>query len=292
MTKDFNAVELGQLSWADGDRAECLRQVYARVIADARSAIEWYQDNKRPKKWLATGIRWTAVLLITASGLIPLGVEVLPDIFPSLPDSSEFNALWISLVVALAAAVFGIDKFFNFSSGWMRYVRTDLALRSALGEFEFDWQVARASCSAPEPTPEQTAAMFARCKAFAAAITAIVTEETNASISEFQASLAHLGETVKPAEARVEEPVAQTGALNVSVTRGGVTWPGAIRLRVGGDAEQVCVGPNVALVGLPVGPNRIAAELEVDGTPHWGEISVDVVPGKTSPASVEVAPAA
>lgn len=290
MPKDLTATNLSQLTWEDGNRAECLTEVYKRVTQDAHDAINWYQLSRKPKKRAAMLLRWSTVLLLSASGLIPLVAEITPGAKP-------INPLLISFVVALAAALFGLDKFFNFSAGWMRYVRTDLALRASLGEFEFDWQIARAAWGSAQPTPEQGAEMLARCKTFAAGIKAIVAEETNAWVAEFQASLAQLGESVKAAEARVEADAAKraeaarTGALNVVVTHNGQTFTGPIRLRVDDDNQQVFVGPNLALVGLAAGPHKLAAEITVDGKTHKGEFAADVVPGKTSDASVPVAAA-
>ncbi|HST58619.1 MAG TPA: SLATT domain-containing protein [Longimicrobium sp.] len=294
MAKDLIPIELGKLPWDEGTRAESLAKVYDHVTGDARTAIRWYQESRKPKKWVATALRSSAVLLLSLSGLVPLVAAVFPP-----PTGREFNPLVTSLMVALAAALFGIDKFFNYSAGWMRYVRTGLTLRTALSEFEFEWQISRAAWTAPEPTTEQTGEMLSRCNVFAARINAIVTEETHAWIAEFQASLAQLGESVKAAEARVEAAeakrieAARTGALNVSIKHNGETYAGPFRLRVNGDAQgRVFVGPNVALVDLPAGPHKLAAEVSAGGTVHRGEFSVDVVPGRTSEASVTVVPVA
>jgi hypothetical protein len=290
MPKDLSATDLSQLTWKDETRAACLTEVYTRVTAEAREAISWYQVSRRPKKRAAMGLRWGAVLLLSASGLIPLVVAIFP-----VEGAPPFNPLLTSFVVALAAALFGIDKFFNFSTGWMRYVKTDLALQAALGDFEFEWQIARAAWTGTEPTPEQAADMLGRCKAFASAIKAIVTEETNVWITEFQASLAQLGESVKAAEARVEADAARraeaarTGALNVVIKHNGETFTGPVRLRVDDEKTQAYVGPNLALVGLSAGPHKLAAELSVGGKVHRGELGVDVIPGRTSDAAVAVA---
>lgn len=291
MAKDLTPIDLSELTWEDGKRAACLEQVYDRVTAQATSAITWYQSSRNPKKWMATLLRWGAVVLVSISGLLPLISNLMEG--GTLKDPA-INPLYTSLALAVAAALFGLDKFLNFSTGWMRYVKTGCALRTALSEFEFEWLISRAAWAGPEPTAEQAADMLARCKAFGTRVNTIVADETNVWITKFQASLAQLGESVKAAEARVEADAAkraeaaQTGALNVVVRHDGKTFAGPIRLRVN-DNQGVYLGPNVALVGLPAGPNRLAAEFEENGKTHRGEISVDVVPGKTSPASVETA---
>jgi hypothetical protein len=210
MSQNLSAIQLETISWEDDKRAASLTSVYIKVTQSARTASAWYQTNKAPKKGGAMFLRWGAVLLISLSGLLPLVSALLPPM-GTPPVKPEINPLYTSLAVAVAAALFGLDKFFNYSSGWMRYVKTDLALRTAIGDFELEWQIARAAWGGAEPTLEQTADMLARCKAFAARINAIESEETNLWIAEFQASLAQLGESVKTERTR-EEPARDPAA--------------------------------------------------------------------------------
>lgn len=306
MPNDLTAIDLNGLTWEAGTRAADLNEVYTRVIGETRTAIEWYQQSRKPKKRAAMALRASTVLLLSASGLIPLAVAIFPK-----PGARPFNGLIISFVVALAAALYSLDKFFNYSSGWMRYVKADLALQAALSEFEFDWQISRAAWTSSEPTSEQLSEMLDRCKTFAAATKAIVAEETNRWMTDFQASMAYLGESVKAAEARIEavevrraeaeakrveaeakraEAEAQKGALNVSVKHNGQTYAGPFRLRVDNDPKgKVFPGPNAALADLRPGPHRLAAELTTsEGKKYVGELNFDVMAGKTCEASVTV----
>jgi hypothetical protein len=294
MLKDLTPEKLEDLTWEEGNRAECLKQVYAHVVKDAKDAIDWYQAKRHPKRRRAMFLRWSAVGLLSLSGLLPL----IDQIFRSDPAKGWINPLATSLAVALAAALFGLDKLFNYSSGWMRYVKTDLLLRTALEEFELDWQLARLAWTSTHPTAEQATQMLTRCKEFAAKINTIVSEETNVWITEFQASLAQLGESVKAAEARVaadavkrEEAAKATGALNVSVKHDGAVFAGKIMLRVNNEQEgRVYLGPTVALIGLPAGPNKVEAKYTDSGKVHRGEFAFDVEAGKTQKVELAVAP--
>lgn len=290
MPRDLTPEKLEELTWEEGNRGECLKQVYAHVVKDAKDAINWYQASRKPKKRLAMALRWSAVLLVSASGLLPLISE--------LWNSLAVNALATSLFVAVAAALFGLDKLFNYSSGWMRYVKTDLLLRTALEEFELDWQLARIAWTSPHPTAEQATQMLTRAKEFAGKINTIVSEETNVWITEFQASLAQLGESVKAAEARVaadtakrDEAAKAVGALNVSVKHNGVTYAGEFKLRVNNEPSGTYIG-TAALVGLKAGPNKLEAQVEDGDKKHRGEFAFDVEAGKTQKVELDVAPAA
>lgn len=290
--KDLVAIDLGTLPWTDGQRAESLGKVYHHAAQQARDAIRWYDESRKPKKWLATGLRSSSVLLLSAAGLVPLAIQVAPD-----ARAPGFNPLVTSLMVAAAAALFGIDKFFNYSSGWMRYARTGLTLRTALSEFEFEWQIHRAAWSGSEPTAQQTAETLARCGTFVARVNAIVAEETNAWIAEFQASLSQLGESVRAAETRVEQAeakraaAAQTGALNLVVQHDGKTWAGPLKLRVDGEPEQARSGPTVALDRLAAGPRKLWAEAVISGKLYRGELNVAVVAGQVATATLPIVPA-
>jgi hypothetical protein len=290
MPKDLTPEKLELLTWEDGNRAECLNAVYSHVTTDAEDAIRWYKQGRKPKKRWAILLRWSAVLLVSVSGLLPL----FDQLFRESAEKVWINPLYTSLAVAVAAALFGLDKVFSYSTGWMRFIKTDLLLRTALEEFELDWQLARLAWGGPQPTAEQASQMLARCKEFAAKINNIVSEETNVWITEFQASLAQLGESVKAAEARVaadtakrHEAAKSVGALNVSVKHNGVTYAGEFKLRVNNEQSGNYIG-TAALVGLKAGPNKVEAELTAGGKKHRGEISFDVQAGKTTPLELPV----
>lgn len=301
MSNNLSAIQLEEISWENGKRAASLNRVYSKVTEAARSASTWYQKNKRPKKWGAMFLRWGAVLLISISGLLPL----VSSLARPGAEQPAIDPLFTSLAVAVAAALFGLDKFFNYSNGWMRYVKTDLALRTTIGEFEMEWQIARAAWAAPEPTVQETADMLARCKAFAARVNAIESEETNLWIAEFQASLAQLGESVKAERARdvprqeptppaappvkpgTPEPAQAKGGVKVTVQHEGQTWSGPVKLRSGPDEEyREFTAVPVALADLAAGKRKVSVEVVAGGKVFRGEVDVDVVAGQTADATV------
>ncbi|HEY0023311.1 MAG TPA: SLATT domain-containing protein [Longimicrobium sp.] len=292
MVKDLTPTQLEDLTWEEGNRAECLKIVYAHVTEDAQDAIRWYKDSRKPKKHWAIGLRGGAVVLLSVSGLLPL----ISELGQKLDKPFQISPLFTSLAVAVAAALFGFDKLFNNSSGWMRLIKTDLLLRTALEEFEMDWQLARLAWTGPQPTSEQASQMLTRAKEFAARINTIIAEETNVWITEFQASLAQLGESVKAAEARVaadtakrEEAAKAVGALNITVKHNGATYAGEFKLRVNNEQSGKFIG-TAALVGLKAGPTKVEAEYTDTATAkvHRGEFAFDVEAGKTQNVELPV----
>lgn len=59
------------------------------------------------------------------------------------------------IFLALAAGCVAMDKFFGFSSNWMRFMTTSLALQRHLAEFEMDWNILWLEIQDHKPTPEQ-----------------------------------------------------------------------------------------------------------------------------------------
>jgi hypothetical protein len=66
------------------------------------------------------------------------------------------DGLWASLLLGVAAALFGLDKAFGYLSGWARYVLTATNIRRALEEFRMDWAELMVKAGTP-PTAEEAA---------------------------------------------------------------------------------------------------------------------------------------
>ena len=56
--------------------------------------------------------------------------------------SNTWNWTLVGYVsLGLAAACIGLDKFFGFSSSWVRFILTGLTLQRHLAEFQHDWAI-------------------------------------------------------------------------------------------------------------------------------------------------------
>jgi hypothetical protein len=183
-TSFLHPTALTDLPWDPEHAEDSLLKVRSHVVTDAESALSWYERSRTPKKRGGLLVRGTSVMLIAIAGLLPLITELLA------PGSakSAINPLYASLAIGVAAALVGFDRWFGFSSGWMRYVTTSMAIRTALEAFEMDWTCARAALRGAAPTPEQIESMLTRCKEFAAKLNAQVTDETNPWVQEVPAS--------------------------------------------------------------------------------------------------------
>lgn len=281
--KDLKPVPLEELAWDDASCQGSLGGIYAHVTDDARAAIEWYMSHRKPKRRMALFARVSAILLVSLAGLLPLVSALIEASW-----ERTIPPLFTSLAIGLGALLLALDRFGGNSTGWMRYIGTEQKLRTALEEFELEWQCRRAAWRGAAPTTEQVGLMLVLSKEFTARINGIVAEETNVWMQEFQASIKQVDDAVKAAEdqQQAREDARRRGALTV-VLSNAAQVKGGWKLSVDGGPGRIYMGPSAGIVDLAPGPHLIRVEGKVeDGTERSSELSADVPPGATATAQI------
>jgi hypothetical protein len=208
--KDLGPAERLQLSWERGNLVGSLETLFERITKDAESAIHWYLRAKRPKQRWAMFLRVGSIAFGTTAGVIP----ILAQIFTK-NGQPMIQPAWASVALGIAAALVLLDRFFGFSSAWMRYIATELNIQQLNQEFQLDWEFDKAAWLGSEPTPDQLRSTLARFKAFVTQVNTIIRQETDAWIQEFQSTLKQIDEAAKAKAA-----VSELGAININVTNG------------------------------------------------------------------------
>lgn len=194
---------LTSLKW-DAQNAEAsLDKLYKFAYEEAKKAEDWYWWKTSQKKRWAMALRVVSILSVTLAGIIPI-------LGPIVMDSSGdplINPIWSSVAVAFGTAALGLDKFFGYSSGWIRYVTSALSVKGWLIEFKYDWELNRAMTIAndSEYSEQELQSMITKCAAFALKISNAVQEETRQWAQEFQTSLGTLGEALQQ-RASINQP--------------------------------------------------------------------------------------
>lgn len=166
------------LDWSPEHRRESIHIVYKRAENHALEAIKWYLLSKRAKKNYAQWLRLSTIILTAVAGLLPIISEI-----------SKLPPVLSSIALGLAALSLAIDKFFGFSSAWMRYIAAEHQIRQCLHEFQMDYDLEQAGWDNAQPTMEQTQKVLGRCKAFLYQVDAIIRNETDQWLAEFQDAL-------------------------------------------------------------------------------------------------------
>lgn len=208
------------LVWDSADLPGSLGKLRSYVENESTKAIEWYFNSKTSKSLWSRWLRFLAIALSTAAGILPIAISLLKAKYPVVGQLE--SGLLVSLLLGAAAGVVGLDHFFGLSSGWVRYVLTATAIQGALEDFRMDWHLLNAHLSSP-PTNDQLVAMIQRAKSFRTTIANMVLDETKAWAAEFQSNLAQLEKDVKATfeqqRAKIEE---EMKIQNLAIRPGGI----------------------------------------------------------------------
>src|SRR5215211_2706551 len=142
----------GLEQWQDTEAA--LTQLYRYAEGRAIEAIDWYLADKRGKRSWSRGLRLLAIVLVTAGALQPLLDAAAPG--PS-------RTAWGYVLLAVAAACIGFDRFFGLSSGWMRSMTCAQALERRLEQLQYDWAAECARSAAAPSTPSRSRTAWPCC---------------------------------------------------------------------------------------------------------------------------------
>jgi SMODS and SLOG-associating 2TM effector domain 2 len=181
----FPAAGLEQ--WQDTETA--LTQLYRYAEGRAIEAIDWYLADKRGKRSWSRGLRLLAIVLVTAGALQPLLDAAAPG--PS-------RTAWGYVLLAMAAACIGFDRFFGLSSGWMRSMTCAQALQRRLEQLQYDWAAECARSAARTVDPKQVQNRLALLRVFSDDMAALLQQETASWVLEFQSSLLRLERSNTP----------------------------------------------------------------------------------------------
>jgi len=263
---------LAVLSWRPEDCAESLAAVFDQVTGEARAAIAWYPNKTGRKRRTAMALRVGAVIATAGAGVMP----ILAQMGVGENGAPILQPAWASVSLAVAAALVGLDHYFGFSSGWMRFVATELQLRQQLLEFQMEWATERASWKGASPTDDQVQRVLSRAKAFVLGVSATVLEETNTWIAEFQTTLKQLDEAAKAKAA-----VSELGGVNLVVTNGDAC-DGGWTLCIDGGSRTTRHGKTAAAVGLRPGMHTVLVEGVIQAKARRAELVTSVPAGGTA----------
>ena len=171
----------GMEQWQDTEAA--LAQLYRYAEGRAIDAVDWYLQDKRGRRVWSRGLRLLAILLATAGALQPLLDAAAPG---------RGRTAWGYVLLALAAACLGFDRFFGLSSGWMRSMTCAQALQRRLEQLQYDWAAECARSASRTVDPKQVQNRLALLRAFADDVATLLQQETAEWVLEFKSNLLRL----------------------------------------------------------------------------------------------------
>lgn len=126
-----------------------LQEFHDALVARAQDCIGWYIANRVNKRIAALSIRWVAAITLgIAAALVGLQATSLNTI--GIPAGAlgcwqtiKIDPSVLPIICAgIGSGLLVADSIFGYSTGWVRYMQTELSVRRALDDFEMDWSIA------------------------------------------------------------------------------------------------------------------------------------------------------
>jgi SMODS and SLOG-associating 2TM effector domain 2 len=182
MQDDLEHSDLGELNWSLDQRSKSLSSVFDHATAFSRDAEQWYARKRSAKRRYGRALRVGSILLGALAAVIPIVSEIYPT------GAGAIAPGWSAVALAAAATFVGLDRYFGFSSAWMRYMAAELKLAQVRTSFEYMWQLKRATTADP-PTDDDLAILLEDAHTFVSTVNELISEETRAWITEFRTAL-------------------------------------------------------------------------------------------------------
>ncbi len=268
--RDFGWKDFPVLAGND-DAAKCvyLAAVYTHTVETAKDAIAWYLINKVPQKRWARTTRFVAILFTAVGGLIPLiaASRVLATWTASI-ELSQFG--YVSL--ALAGACIGLDKYFGYSSAWIRYLTTATLLQRLLHEFCLDWAALDVCREGQAPQFEP---MLRRVQTFITRIRSEMEKETADWAAEYRSNLAEMEKSV-----REQLDANRPGSIGLTVNNVSKVVDGGVTVLLDGATMQKIDVPDCLLSPVFAGEHVVTIRGKIKDALRSLSTSVHVEPGR------------
>ncbi|MDB5089719.1 MAG: hypothetical protein JWR09_3713 [Mucilaginibacter sp.] len=173
--------------WDQQQAKAKLTELYDQSIAIVDGNIHWYWKAKRSQRDFSKTIRATAILCFIASTLVPYIANY---------NKADASILYLGYILAgVAGGVLMLDKFFGFSSSWVRYILLAKQLQQLRNTFVENWQVIYLA-NLPL-NPKRFSVLIDSLLTFQSACNDAIKAETEAWAKEFQDNLGELMNAIK-----------------------------------------------------------------------------------------------
>jgi hypothetical protein len=278
LTKRTAAPTIPFPAWNPQDAATSLKEVYAATVAQGQSAIDWYRTNIRGMRLGSRIVRLCSISLASFGALVPL----LANAFRRQDQTYLFDPQWGYFAFALAVVVLGIDKFYGFSTGWARYIKTQLALERGLSDLHYDWAALLPNLDNQPLTPERLQPMLQKLKDYSDFVHTQIQQETEAWLLEFQTNLSDLMTTVK-----AQQDTTKPGSVQVTIANA-AQFDGGVTVNLDQGTELPVQGGQCFFPSVSPGPHAVFVKGIKGGKNFPASDVVKVSAGTVSPISITV----
>lgn len=195
MAKDLRPRDLPE--WLYDDPRESLRKIHQYACDHAENAINWYLSKRKSKRFLGRWSRFLALVLVAVSGALPILALLITD--PSDNSKELIEPGWAAILVIFAGGLVAMDRFWGWTSAWVRYMTTGMRIGMALEKYQLGIRVWEASNPGDLSVEQQTASLEL-ARSFISEVDNLVMGETMTWAQEFSDELSRLEESILAVE--------------------------------------------------------------------------------------------
>jgi hypothetical protein len=185
---DLHPARFPELAWGEADLATSLEAVYHWVEGEGIRAAAWYLQEKKPKARWSRLLRIVAILFATAGAALPFVAA----------NTGRIGFEWGYVMLACAAGAVAMDRFFGFSTAWMRYMTAELAIQQRLRDLQFEWTRLLLDRGTRTVGAHDASTVLEMLAVAAADIQGEIRRETAAWADEFQSNIGELRSLAGP----------------------------------------------------------------------------------------------
>lgn len=180
------------------DANVCISRMYEWTISHAEEQIDYYSGKAKYNKNLSIFIRGISVIFAGIGALLPL-----IDAATASNGSPLAWGQWGYVLLAISVGFYGFERTYGFSSGWIRFMQAHLELNRMSNTFRYEFSLLKNKPSNPigavesQPALEDKDELILALKSFCDKVDAVVIEETEAWVQEFQSRIAELEKRLK-----------------------------------------------------------------------------------------------
>lgn len=267
---------------------EALPAIYSHAVKIADSMRTWYWKSIMKIRPFSRGIRLVTVIIFIIGTILP----ILAGLINKPNERLEFTQLGV-VALAIAGLLQIADRYFGWSSGWMRYITTVTAMENLTRKFELEWAkyiIDKGNAIGNGDTKP----LFDIAVRFEDEISKMQSDETDKWVVEFNSSNALLGELIKSQREATQETIKNLHAASASQKNGSVevtiihkAAPIAVNIAIDNEPAQVFVGSSWGKQDLKPGHHTITIT-PTGGTPQTIQKIVNVPPGDIAKTEVKL----
>lgn len=270
----------------DGVHDDEMRSLYHAALEKSHEAVRWYVQGVKAKRGNAKVVRIGTVILGAFAAIIPIvsskvQSELGWDIIP-----------FATVSAALAGGLVAADKYFGFSTGYIRYTNARQEIQAKIERFQMAWcraAIQQNASTPPTPKAEALNTGLTLIQELVDGIAQTVQAETQQWMAEFKQSLETLEKSVAESKDAASPAANAPAALKVTVEG----WdqlpaPRTAKIRINDRAEEEIASPTYVLGGLAPGQYVIRISASANGKSVAGAEILSVKAGEVGAAQVKL----